>query len=229
MNNKGAGIDIYGVIGTVGGDIIGGNKITINIVNPIGKIIEAETPPGPNMHADRERGFSISWPKDSDWISSNTMGAYQLSQLSVRPSEGFSLFFGLMKREWHATFGVFKTQLPQGECVGFVLVDIYTVSTMKMSQLESLVGAMTFRGVRDSGRVISQNLFSWDGVRWNWCNAVAPEIVFGAGDSPYNYIARIIRGDHHVYTIGSPIYPATSAYDNLREETTAVLNSFKLL
>jgi len=226
MNNKGAGIDISGVIGTVGGDIIGGNKITINIVNPIGKLIETEKPPGPNMYVDRKRGFSISWPKDSDWIPSNTMGEYQLSQLGVRPSEGFSLFFGLIKRELHATFGVFKVQRPQGECVGFVMVDIYTYRGMKMSQVENLIGAMLIENHR--GEVISQNMFSWDGVRWNWCNAAAPEIVFGSGN-PYNYLTRIIRGDDHVYGIGSPIYPSTSPYDNLREETTAVLNSFKLL
>lgn len=53
------------------------------------------------------------------------MGAYQLSQLGVSTSREISLLFGLIKKEYQATFAVFKIQRPQGACVGWAIVDIY--------------------------------------------------------------------------------------------------------
>lgn len=230
MNNQGGGVNISGAVDTVGGDIIGGNKITINIVNPIGNIIEGETPPGPNMYVDRKHKFSISWPRDSDWIPSSRLGAYQLSQLGVTASQE-SRLFGLLKRESQATFGVFKIQRPQGACVGWVIIDIYPKlwEMPNVSTLAGLVAAFTLKNVRDSGgEIISQNVTIWDGRSWRPSETPTPEIIYRLRTDDHQVIVRIMRGNHHVYSVSSPIYPPTSAYDNLRQDTNAILNSFHI-
>jgi hypothetical protein len=229
MSNQGGGVNISGMVGTIDGDIIGGNKIIINIVNPIGKIIEGETPPGPNMYVDRKRKFSISWPKDLDWIPSSRMGAYQLSQLGVTASQKLTFFFGLFKMETQATFAIFKIQRPEGACVGWVIIHIYSQTIgMKMPWLVGLVAVWTLRQMRDSGcEIISENVTrSWDGRSFS--ETPPPEIIYRQTDG-HPVIVRIIRGGRHVYSVNSPIYPPTSAYDNLRQDTNTILNSFTLL
>jgi hypothetical protein len=237
VNNQSGGVYIPGNIDEVFGDIIGGNKITnritINIVNPIGKIVEAEIPPGPGMYVDRKHQFSISWPKDSDWIPSSKMGEYQLSQLGVTASQEFRLL-GLLKQEFQATFGLFKIQRPQGACVGYVIINIYpkTFGIPNMSVLVGLMALSTFQGVRDSGgEVISQNVLPWDGRSWRPPSETPnhPEVIYWQIPNDHQVIARIIRGNRRVYSISSPIYPPISAFDNLREDTNAILNSFHKL
>jgi hypothetical protein len=235
VNNQGSGVNISGEVGTVR-DIIGGNKITnritINIVNPIGKIIEAEIPPGPSMYVDRKHQFSISWPKDSGWIPSSKMGEYQLSQLGVTASKEFRLL-GLLKQEFQATFGLFKIQRPQGACVGYVIINIYpkTFGVPNMSVLVGLMALSTFQSVRDAGgEVTSQNVLTWDGRYWLPSETQNhPEVIYWQIPDDHRVIVRIIRGNRRVYSVSSPSYPPISAFDNLREDTNAILNSFHML
>jgi hypothetical protein len=80
---------------------------------------------------------------------------------------------------------------------------------MSLSMLATVVAANTIRRVRDSGgEIISQNVLSWDGNRWRPSEASSLEILYGQKNCLPS-IVRIIRGNHHVYSVSSPIYPPT--------------------
>jgi hypothetical protein len=240
VNNQSGGVNIPGNVGTVFGSIVGRDQIII-LVNPIGKIIDAVPPPGPNVYVDRRYKFSINWPNNSDWIPSSRMGEYQLSELGLSWSKETSFFFGLAKTKFPATnFAVCKFQRPQGVCVGYVIIDIYTNSFklmgiswsygVSLSLFAKVIAADTMWHVRNAGgEIISQNVGSWDGNSWRWSEASTPVIIHRDKISGAQFIVKIIRGDDHIYSVSSSIYPPTSAYDNLRAETNAILNSFKLL
>jgi hypothetical protein len=224
-NGKGqsGGINFHGSVGRVG-DVFIGDKITY-IINPIGKTIEAETPPGPNINVDQKRRFSISWPKDSDWIPSTRMGAYQLSQLGLTGSPRVvSALFGLVKREIQATFGVFKIQRPAGTCVGWVIVDTF----IKFSKFSSFIkdeDTVKYYAVRYMNNM--RNL--GDEIIWQNINSDGAKIVSRdrAGAPPI--VSVIIIGKYYCYQIGSTTYHPDAVYDKRREETNAILNSFTLL
>jgi hypothetical protein len=183
------------------------------------------------MYVDRKHQFSVGWPEDSDWIPSSRMGAYQLAQFGVVNSQEFKLF-GLFKREFQATFAVFKIQRPQNACVGWVIIDIYpmTFGIPNVSTLADLVAAFAIKSVKISGgEIISQSAFIWNGTSWRPSETPAPEIVYKLIPNPDPGLTRIIKGDSHVYAVSSPVYSSTPAYENLRQETNAVLNSFTLL
>jgi hypothetical protein len=149
------------------------------------------------------------------------MGAYQLSQLGVTASKQVSLLFGLVKNEYQATFAVFKIRRPQGDCLGWVVVDVYpkSITGNNLSVLVKLVAAIIISGVRNSGdEIISQNIDS-DGAA----------ILYHQKTNPHPTNVRIIQGKRYVYSVSSPSYPPTSVYDSLREDTNAILNSFRLL
>jgi hypothetical protein len=159
------------------------------------------------------------------------MGAYQLAELGVTASSGFRLF-GLFEMETQATFAVFKLQRPQGRCVGWVVVDIFKATYgTTASVIAGLVAAFTLKSVRDSGaEIISQDIAVWDGQSWRPSQAPSPEMIYRPQKTDDHCTkVRIIRGKNYVYSLSSPIYPATPAYDNLRQETNAILNSFKVL
>ncbi len=179
------------------------------------------------MYVDRKHQFSISWPKDPDWIPSSRMSAYQLSQLGWTASDKFRVF-GLFNIEFRASFGVFKIQRPQGACVGWVNIDSWkkTPGIPNVSILAGLVATTTLKNAIASGsEIISQNVWTRDG---RWSETPNPEIIYRERTAD-PVIIRIILGNHHVYSVVSPIYPTPSAYDNLRQDTNAILNSFTLL
>ena len=223
------GVNITGAVGTVGGDIVGRDKIIINIVaSPIGKAIIADLPPGPNRNVDVKHKFSIGWPGDPDWIPSSRMGAYQLAELGVIPKREISVLFGLVKKEYFATFGIFKIQRPQASCVGWVIVDICPkfndnwiaklMSKCDDLDLMGIAGGTVQQVIKAGGTIISRDVGS---------NSVAIVYNLNNGDHPVNTL--IISGKYYVYSIRSPVYPTLAAYDKLREETHTILNSFKLL
>lgn len=243
MNNskaQGGGVNISGAVGTVGGDIVGHDKITFSptiiLTSPIGKTLEGQMPPGPSTHVDRKHEFSISWPKDSDWIPSSRMGAYQLSEFGVSATTRKSSFlFGLVKTEIQTDFGVFKFQRPQGTCVGWVIINMFPkwgFGGQDEMQIKTVVAAITIKSVwKSGGKIISQN------VDPQWAAPYGPEastresatIIYRPNTGDFPIIVRIIVGKSYFYTFSSPSYPPDTVYENRRQETNAILNSFTLL
>ena len=230
MANQG-GVNISGTVGNVGGDIIGGNQIVINIESPIGKISKEEIPPGPNNYMDKEHRFSISWPSD-DWVPSSRMGAYQLADFDIVPSREFRLFW-LFKVETQASFAIFKLQRPQGICVSWVRIDIFNKTYgMTMSNLSFFATLSTLVNASPPRfEIISQTLGSWDRGLWRPNEEKNTQMIYRNVDAPQGFqgITRLIRGDRQFYSINSPIFPPGAAYESLRQETNAILNSFTLL
>jgi hypothetical protein len=236
VNTQGGGVDISGAVGTVRGDIVGRDKITFSptiiITSPIGKIIEGETPPGPNTYVDRKHQFSISWPKDSDWIPSSRMGAYQLSELGASSTREMSFLFGLVKIEIQAGFAVFKIQRPHGTCAGYVNIDIFPTTWPRANPSIKVLSAITIKGVWESrGVIISQNVdsqwaapYSQEGSSRN-----SATIIYRSNTGGFPIIVKMITGKSCLYMFSSPSYPPNPVYDNVREETNAILNSFTLL